>query len=144
MIKLIEWGVPAEISNRVYNRGCIKLPDMSKPVDIMLINNQNEKAKVGEAYIYENEKGIFVSKINWFINYDYLQDLFIKYLNDSYLNDSDFRCNKDDVSICLIGYDEKEYTEPDCLEFGFLVKILLTDEPMESLIRDIRLNSIVD
>mgnify|MGYP000067458824 CR=1 FL=1 len=41
MRQIVEWGVPAKISGRIYNRGCINLPDLNLPVDNEFISISN-------------------------------------------------------------------------------------------------------
>ena len=139
MRQIVEWGVPAELSGRLYHRGCINLPDLNLPVDIVLINNDNQSKSIGESYLIENEHGIFIKEVKWNVDVNYLDEL----IDEQYQKNSN-TVNKYDPELCIgmMGSNRPEYKVDNELEFKFLIKTILSDEPIESLIRDIKLNSI--
>jgi hypothetical protein len=75
MIELAKWSVPAEVSGRIYHRYCIKLPNLNFPVDINLSNSNEEREKIGEAYLLENEYGLYAKDIKWFVDFEYLNNI---------------------------------------------------------------------
>ena len=139
MRQIVEWGVPAKISGRIYNRGCINLPDLNLPVDIVLVNNSSKFKVIGESHLIEDERGIFIKDVKWNIDVNYLDDL----IDEQYQKYSS-RISKYDPELCIgmMGSDRLEYKGDKELEFKFLVKTILSDEPIESIIRDVKLNSI--
>ena len=138
MRQIVEWGKPAKISERIYHRGCIKLPDLDNPVDIVLLNTIQQYKKIGEAYLIENGIGIFVKDVNWNIDIDYLDKVMYGYNQNKTEGKYD-----PGVTISLLGHNRAEYVGKDELEFKFLTKMIDTTDGIEGLIRDIRLSSIV-
>lgn len=149
MRQLVKWGVPAIISGRTYYRGSIKLPDLNLPVDVMLMNQQNDRSKIGEAYLIENEEGLFVKNINWYIDIDYLRevmDKWEKHYREVFAfqieREKDWKYDREET-ICLMGTESNEYKDNNCLEFVFIARTILSDEPIHVLLRDVKLGSIV-
>lgn len=63
MRQIVEWGVPAKISKRVYHRGCIKLPDLNNPVDIKLMLDSDLEKKITLTSLLRDVKiGSFLDK----------------------------------------------------------------------------------
>lgn len=157
MRQIVEWGVPAKISKRVYHRGCIKLPDLNNPVDIkLMLDSDLEKKVIGKAYLVENELGIFIREdIEWFIDIEYLDSITVQLFKEYvewHNKVSLIKINVDDydtdLTVACFGVDRKEYKEKDEVEFAFLLKNVFHSPDnkitLTSLLRDVKIGSFLD
>ena len=112
------------------------LPDLSKPVDIRLINDRDDNIKIGEAFLIENEIGIFAHNINYFIDERYLRSK-IGFYDKS--KKGDLRMSFISGDVYNIGDDINELTT---LTFCFLARKISTSDNINMLVRDLKIYSL--
>jgi hypothetical protein len=133
---MLEWGKPSPLGKLIIKRGKIILPDLSKPVDIRLINNRDDNIKIGEAFLIENDIGIFAHKINYFIDEKYLNTKMKSYDKS---NKSNLRMSFISDDIYNTGDDINKLTT---LTFCFLARKISTSDNINMLVRDLKIYSL--
>ena len=105
----------------------------------MIINYKDQRySKIGEAYLIENEIGIFVKSYKYNANEEVLNDII--YSNQSVEEE---RENCYSLTLTGDGHNKEVYKDEGEVEFAFLTRSINADVDVDAIIRDIKISSVI-